>query len=113
MARSVEYMAPTSKLEEEICQVFSELLRVEKVGILDNFFEIGGTSMSAIKAIIRIINLGHQLKYGDVFELKTPRAIASFLTESAQKQEKETQEDEDISLYDYSAINKILGTRPS
>ena len=108
MARSVEYMAPTSKLEEEICQVFSELLRVEKVGILDNFFEIGGTSMSAIKAIIRIINLGHQLKYGDVFELKTPRAIASFLTESAQKQEKETQEDEDISRYDYSAINKIL-----
>ncbi|MEJ1730105.1 non-ribosomal peptide synthetase, partial [Escherichia coli] len=68
MARTQPYTAPTTKLEEDLCEIFADILQLEKVGILDDFFHIGGTSMSAIKAIIRIINLGHDIKYGDMFE---------------------------------------------
>jgi thioester reductase-like protein len=67
--------------------------------------------MSAIKAIIRIINLGHDIKYGDLFQHKTPKAIAAFLTESAgaKEKEKESQAKKGIGDYDYTAIDKLLG----
>ncbi len=106
---TVDYVAPTNEIEEGICTVYSNVLKIDKVGTLDNFFEIGGTSMSAIKAIIQIINLGYNIKYGDLFKLKTPQAVAKFLSDH--KVEEETAEEvqlEDISDYDYSAINQVL-----
>ena len=104
-----DYVAPTNEVEEGICGVYSNILKIDKVGTHDNFFEIGGSSMSAIKAIIQIINLGYSIKYGDLFKLKTPLAVAKFLTDH--KEEAETAEEvqlEDISDYDYSAINRVL-----
>ncbi len=110
MIREHPYVAPENKLEEDLCKIYADILQLEKVGILDDFFHIGGTSMSAIKAIIRIINLGHDIKYGDLFQHKTPKAIAAFLTESAgeKEKEKESQAKKGIGDYDYSAINKLL-----
>ncbi|HBL77655.1 MAG: hypothetical protein A2W90_02915 [Bacteroidetes bacterium GWF2_42_66] len=111
VARAVEYIAPTSDVEESICRIYSDILKIEKVGILDSFFEIGGTSISAIKAIIRIINLGYMIKYGDLFKLKTPQAVAKFLSDHAAEGEKGEEEQlEDISGYDYTTINKVLET---
>ncbi|MFA4997436.1 MAG: amino acid adenylation domain-containing protein, partial [Bacteroidales bacterium] len=111
MARTQPYTAPTTKLEEDLCEIFADILQLEKVGILDDFFRIGGTSMSAIKAIIRIINLGHDIKYGDMFERKTPKAIAAFLAGSAtaREQEKKSVGEKGIADYDYSAIDGLLG----
>jgi gramicidin S synthase 2 len=104
-----EYIAPTNTLEESICQVYSKVLKIDRVGILDNFFEIGGSSMSAIKAVIQIINLGYPIKYGDLFKLKTPAAVAQFLAEPKSEMEAVAEEQlEDISAYDYTGINKVL-----
>jgi gramicidin S synthase 2 len=111
VARDVEYIAPTNEVEESICRIYSDILKIEKVGILDSFFEIGGTSISAIKAIIQIINLGYTINYGDLFKLKTPQAVAKFLSDHAAESEKgEEEQMEDISGYDYTAINKVLET---
>ena len=110
LVREHPYVAPENKLEEDLCAIYADILQLEQVGILDDFFHIGGTSMSAIKAIIRIINLGFDIKYGDLFQLKTPKAIAEFLSESAsaKEKEKESQAKKGIGDYDYSAINKLL-----
>jgi len=110
MLRQHPYVAPGNELEEELCKIYANILQLEKVGILDDFFHIGGTSMSAIKAIIRIINLGYDIKYGDLFEHKTPQAIAAFLTESAMSKAKEKKHagKKGIDDYDYSAINHLL-----
>ncbi|MDD4919571.1 MAG: amino acid adenylation domain-containing protein [Bacteroidales bacterium] len=110
MVREHPYVAPGNKLEENLCTIFADILQLEKVGILDDFFRIGGTSMSAIKAIIRIINLGHDIKYGDLFEHKTPKAIAMFLSESAKSKaiEKKHSGKKGIADYDYTAINQLL-----
>lgn len=78
-ARTVPYTAPSTPLEKELCDIFADILHLDKAGVLDDFFRIGGTSMSAIKAVIRIINLGYDIQYGDLFELKTAREIAKFL----------------------------------
>ncbi|MFC4061555.1 amino acid adenylation domain-containing protein, partial [Planomonospora corallina] len=48
------YTAPRTAAEELVAEVFAELLGVEKVGAEDDFFELGGNSLLAIRAIARI-----------------------------------------------------------
>ncbi|GGL44791.1 non-ribosomal peptide synthetase [Planomonospora parontospora] len=48
------YIAPRTAAEELVAEVFAELLKVEKVGAEDDFFELGGNSLLAIRAIARI-----------------------------------------------------------
>src|SRR5579864_1263922 len=44
-----EYVAPRNPTEEIVASIFAELLQVEQVGILDNFFESGGHSLLAVQ----------------------------------------------------------------
>lgn len=48
------YVAPRNLIEENIAQLWAELLHLEKVGIYDNFFELGGHSLIATIAITRL-----------------------------------------------------------
>src|SRR5262249_24508825 len=48
------YEAPRDALEGTICSLWSELLGLERVGINDNFFEIGGHSLLALRAFARL-----------------------------------------------------------
>ncbi|MBZ0165158.1 MAG: amino acid adenylation domain-containing protein, partial [Candidatus Omnitrophica bacterium] len=49
-----DYVAPRTPLEEQLAQIFADLLGIDKVGIHDNFFELGGHSLQAIRLISRI-----------------------------------------------------------
>ncbi|WP_067186434.1 non-ribosomal peptide synthetase [Microtetraspora niveoalba] len=51
-----EYVEPRTAAEELVAEVFAELLGVEKVGATDDFFDLGGNSLLAIRAIARIRN---------------------------------------------------------
>ena len=48
---SEEYIAPSTPVEEKIANIWSAILNIEKMGIQDDFFELGGSSLSAIKLI--------------------------------------------------------------
>src|SRR5258707_13745201 len=43
-----EYVAPASELEQQLVQIWQEVLGVEKIGIQDDFFMLGGDSLSSI-----------------------------------------------------------------
>lgn len=105
ISRTTEYVAPTNEVETKLCNLFAEILDNTDIGINDDFFKIGGTSMLAIKAIIKINNLGYQIQYGDLFSWKTPAVIAKHLLKSAESDEPKFF---DMADYDYSAINKVL-----
>ena len=42
---------PTTKIQKDLAKVWAELLRVPEIGVLDNFFEMGGTSLLAQKTV--------------------------------------------------------------
>jgi amino acid adenylation domain-containing protein len=50
----VDYAAPVTPLQEQIAEIFSELLQVEPVGIHDNFFDLGGDSLLAAKVASKL-----------------------------------------------------------
>jgi SagB-type dehydrogenase family enzyme len=47
---AVEYVAPKSKIEESIAGILQDLLKLEKIGVNDNFFDMGATSINIIHA---------------------------------------------------------------
>lgn len=48
------FVAPTSPMQEQLIQIWEELLDVEPIGIRDNFFESGGHSLLAVRLVDRI-----------------------------------------------------------
>ena len=74
-----EYVAPEGEIETLFAKIFSEVLDIDQVGATDNFFEIGGTSLNAIKVIVEASQHGVQVVFNDLFTLKTPRALAEFV----------------------------------
>ncbi|WP_459480612.1 amino acid adenylation domain-containing protein [Clostridium saccharoperbutylacetonicum] len=51
---SDNYIAPTSVTEKMVAKLWSEMLEIDKIGLNDNFFDIGGHSFLAIKLINEI-----------------------------------------------------------
>ncbi|WP_228998096.1 non-ribosomal peptide synthetase [Photorhabdus aegyptia] len=77
------YVAPRNTLETQLCAIWQDVLGVERVGIEDNFFRIGGNSLTAIKltaAIHRI--LATEVSLAQLFALKT---IAGLTTQMEQQ----------------------------
>ncbi len=79
LKRATEYVAPEGETEQLFANIFAEVLGIEQVGALDDFFEIGGTSLNAIKVIVEAGKHGVQIVFNDLFNQKTPRSLAVFL----------------------------------
>lgn len=50
----IEYAAPRSSLENVLAEIWSEVLKLDQVGIYDNFFELGGQSLMSVQIVSRI-----------------------------------------------------------
>ncbi|NOU19051.1 MAG: amino acid adenylation domain-containing protein [Bacteroidales bacterium] len=76
-----EYVEPRSENEKAICEIWQELLGLEKIGITDDFFQIGGNSILAIQVSHRMRKvLGGDVKVADVFKLKTINSLIENIT---------------------------------
>ena len=51
---SIDYVSPNSEVEKSIADIWQELLGIEKVGVQDDYFELGGDSLRAIQVIARM-----------------------------------------------------------
>jgi acyl carrier protein len=50
------YAAPRTPMEEEVAKIWAEVLSLERVGIHDNFFDLGGHSLAATQVVSRVIS---------------------------------------------------------
>ncbi len=74
------YRAPRSERERAICAAFAEVLELDRVGMQDAFFELGGDSLSALRVLqtLRIRGIG-DLRPVQLFEAPTPAGVARLL----------------------------------
>lgn len=46
-----DYIAPSTPLEEQLAEIWSEILEIDQIGVKDNFFELGGHSLLAAQML--------------------------------------------------------------
>nr|MCR4905833.1 SDR family oxidoreductase [Clostridiales bacterium] len=98
-----EYTAPANAAEEDFCRWFAEVLNMDRVSADGNFFELGGTSLSAAVIALNAADRGYPIVYADVFKAQTPRELAA-LASSAGPAEPAGIAQDDLKRFDYSAL---------
>ena len=71
------WRAPRSPQEELLCALFAETLGLPRVGIEDNFFALGGDSISSIELVSRARQAGLLITPRDIFQHQSVEALAA------------------------------------
>ena len=75
-----EFVAPRTATEEKLASIWTEVLKIDRVGINDNFFHLGGHSLLATQVIGRIRNsLQIELPLRAFFEAPTIKSLSEKL----------------------------------
>jgi amino acid adenylation domain-containing protein len=78
-----DYLAPAGPVEEKLATLWSEVLRVDRVGARDNFFELGGHSLIATQVLVRVQDaFGVELPLRDLFENPTVTGLAERIVQA-------------------------------
>ncbi|MFB6399358.1 amino acid adenylation domain-containing protein [Pseudomonas putida] len=79
-----DYEAPQTERQQQLANIWAQLLSVARVGLNDNFFELGGHSLLAAQAVSRInVELGLDIPLRLIFTHPELRAFALALDEQA------------------------------
>ncbi|MFD9865440.1 amino acid adenylation domain-containing protein, partial [Streptomyces alboflavus] len=78
-----EYRAPGDAVEEALAGVFAEVLGVERVGVDDDFFSVGGDSIRSIQVVSRARAVGVEVSPREVFEFRTVAELAQVVRAKA------------------------------
>ncbi|HEY9132927.1 MAG TPA: amino acid adenylation domain-containing protein [Dyella sp.] len=82
-----DYVAPGTATEREIETIWKDLLGLSRVGIHDNFFEVGGNSLVAAQLIARLADrYGKRLPVASLFEVSTIAGLAALFEHGAREQ---------------------------
>ncbi|MFA6231849.1 MAG: amino acid adenylation domain-containing protein [Rhodanobacter sp.] len=71
------YSAPRTPVEHSLAAIWMQVLSLERVGIHDNFFKLGGDSIQSIKIIARAARAGLKLTLQHIFERQTIAGLAA------------------------------------
>ncbi|MDH5232803.1 MAG: LLM class flavin-dependent oxidoreductase, partial [Gammaproteobacteria bacterium] len=75
-----EYVEPDSEFDKSVCMIVEEILNAKRVGMKDNFFSIGGNSLSAIKFVNKINSTYEiNLPVNELFKARDMSAISDLV----------------------------------
>ncbi|MBT6564851.1 MAG: amino acid adenylation domain-containing protein, partial [Candidatus Scalindua sp.] len=80
LAGSKKYIAPVTETERQLADIWEEILGVEQIGVLDNFFDLGGHSLLSVRLMAEIHNkFGRDLPISTLIQTPTVKEQASML----------------------------------
>jgi acyl carrier protein len=78
-----QFIPARTPLEERVAQIWTEVLRCDRIGVRDNFFDLGGHSILAMRIVSRIEDaLGVRLPLAAVFDRPTVAEMALLIVHS-------------------------------
>lgn len=79
--REVGYVGPRTPMEEWLTQIWGQVLGIDRVGVTDDFFALGGHSISALRLVaLTEAKLARKLPLAVLFRTPTIEQLAVFLT---------------------------------
>ncbi len=75
----VPFAAPRTEVQKTLANVWADLLSIDRVGIDDNFFDLGGNSLLSIQCVAQLEGHGLKLPIVKLYQHPTIRACAAFL----------------------------------
>ncbi|WP_275888176.1 condensation domain-containing protein, partial [Nonomuraea lactucae] len=72
----VEYVPPRTRVEVVLAEIWSQVLGVERVGVRDNFFDLGGDSILSLQIVARARAAGLRVEVADVFARQSVAELA-------------------------------------
>ncbi len=82
MATASAQHLPQNQLQQQIAQIWREVLRLSTVGVEDNFFELGGNSLLLMQALQQLQQLEPSISAVTLFQYPTIAALARYLTQA-------------------------------
>jgi amino acid adenylation domain-containing protein len=74
------FIAPRDAIELQLVEIWEEVLRVRSIGVTDDFFDLGGNSLLAVRLMAQIeIQFGQELSLSTLFQGATIEGLASAL----------------------------------
>jgi hypothetical protein len=77
--RGAEPLPPRDALEARVAEVWGEVLGAVRIGVHDNFFDLGGTSLLLYRVYSRLRELRAELRVVDLFRYTTVEELAAYL----------------------------------
>lgn len=94
----IKYEAPCNQVERTIASIWQEELHLERVGIHDNFFDLGGSSLSMARVFDRLqATFGNRLKMVELFRYPTIGTLAKYLSQDQPDTFRQTRVDQLVS----------------
>jgi acyl carrier protein len=90
------FVAPRTPMERLVAEIWAEVLKLNQVGVFDNFFDLGGHSLIATQVVSRLRQMvGIELPLRTLFEHPTVGGLAGYLVMSglASRQDQPTGDD--------------------
>jgi len=101
---SVTYVAPETGIEKKITEIWEEILYLDKVGVDDNFFDLGGTSIDILNMVSRLYDvLKKEIPVVALFRYPTIRSFVDYLNTEESKETEET--------VDVEAVRECIDSR--
>lgn len=103
-----EVKAANGELEEKILEMFKAALNKENIGVDDDFFKCGGTSLTVSKIAMKAMTSKLPITYSDVFDYPTVESLTKLVNERLNdtKDEKEDTKKKDFLLKNDSSVDK-------
>lgn len=92
-------IADMNSNEEKLLQIWKNILKTDNISLTDNFFNIGGDSISAINMQIEALKYGLNFEYADIFNFPTIKELSKKLPKT---------HDDFLETYDYTKVNDVL-----